>query len=313
MALTASEEALVRQLLAQQAAILSLAGNEATISSKLGATKVTLADLVAASALADADLLLTRQGTTDKSVRADILATYMAAELNLSSLAPKASPVFTGDPTAPTPAQFDNDVSLATTAFVQRALGNFAGVESATGTLGPTSAGKRLVASGGSVTLPLTSSVPLGASISFFVYGAGPLVVNRQGGDVIAVGGGVANQTSMSISSGTEVTFVAESGVWEASGTGNLKNSLDFGRSFAGAGYQRLPSGLIVQWGTANPSAAYEDYALAITYPTAHLIAVCSARTALVTGAAHALSNTHVRIYTASAGAYSYNWFSLGY
>lgn len=67
MALTATEEALVRQLLDQQAAILSLAGNEATITSKLGATKVTLSDLVSASALQDSDLFLVRQGTNDKS------------------------------------------------------------------------------------------------------------------------------------------------------------------------------------------------------------------------------------------------------
>ena len=73
MALTASEEALVRQLLDQQAAILSLAGNEATITSKLGATKVTLSDLTAASSLSANDLLLVRQGTTDKSSTASLL------------------------------------------------------------------------------------------------------------------------------------------------------------------------------------------------------------------------------------------------
>lgn len=76
MALTSTEEALVRQLLDQQAAILSLAGNEATITSKLGATKVTLADLVAASSVADADLLLMRQGTNDKSVTPLLLKGY---------------------------------------------------------------------------------------------------------------------------------------------------------------------------------------------------------------------------------------------
>lgn len=73
MALTSTEEALVRQLLDQQAAILSLAGNEATITSKLGATKVTLSDLLAASAVGDTDLFLTRQGTTDKSVTGAVL------------------------------------------------------------------------------------------------------------------------------------------------------------------------------------------------------------------------------------------------
>lgn len=73
MALTPTEEALVRQLLDQQAAILSLAENESTITSKLGATKVTLADLLAASSVGDTDLFLTRQGTTDKSVTASVL------------------------------------------------------------------------------------------------------------------------------------------------------------------------------------------------------------------------------------------------
>jgi len=73
MALTPTEEALVRQLLDQQAAILSLAGNEATITSKLGATKVTLSDLLAASAVGDTDLFLMRQGVTDKSVTASTL------------------------------------------------------------------------------------------------------------------------------------------------------------------------------------------------------------------------------------------------
>ena len=79
MALTAQEEALVRQLLDEQAAILSLAGSEATILSKLGATKVTLSDLTAVSTVADADLLLMRQGTTDKSLSASIFGAYAAA------------------------------------------------------------------------------------------------------------------------------------------------------------------------------------------------------------------------------------------
>ena len=77
MALTPTEEAQARQLIAQQAALLSLAGNEATITSKLGAAKVNLGQLPAASALADADLLLVRQGTTDKSVASSVAKTYI--------------------------------------------------------------------------------------------------------------------------------------------------------------------------------------------------------------------------------------------
>jgi hypothetical protein len=39
-----------------------------------------------------------------------------------TTLAPLTSPHFTGDPTAPTPADGDNDTSIATTAFVNKAV-----------------------------------------------------------------------------------------------------------------------------------------------------------------------------------------------
>lgn len=41
---------------------------------------------------------------------------------DVSGAAPLASPIFTGDPKAPTPAAGDNDTTIATTAFVQAAL-----------------------------------------------------------------------------------------------------------------------------------------------------------------------------------------------
>jgi len=76
MSLTAAEEAQTRELLAQEAAILSLASNEPTIISKLAATKVNLSQLPSASSVADADLLLLRQGSTDKSVAGSIVKAY---------------------------------------------------------------------------------------------------------------------------------------------------------------------------------------------------------------------------------------------
>jgi len=68
MALTPTEEAQTRALIAQEAALLSLAAEEPTIISNLGATDVSLSDLSVASSLADADLLLVKQGGTDKSI-----------------------------------------------------------------------------------------------------------------------------------------------------------------------------------------------------------------------------------------------------
>ena len=76
MALSATEEALIRELLDQQAAILSLASAESTIISKLGATKVTVPDLVAASSVTDADLFLLSQSGSDKNVTGAILKAY---------------------------------------------------------------------------------------------------------------------------------------------------------------------------------------------------------------------------------------------
>jgi len=45
-----------------------------------------------------------------------------AISIDLSAYAPLASPTFTGDPKAPTPATADNDTSIATTAYVQANL-----------------------------------------------------------------------------------------------------------------------------------------------------------------------------------------------
>ncbi|CAB4198002.1 hypothetical protein UFOVP1309_46 [uncultured Caudovirales phage] len=74
MSLTTTEEAQTRALIAQNAALLSLAASEPTIISKLAATKVSLADLTAATSLNDTDLLLVRQGTTEKSVTKSVLS-----------------------------------------------------------------------------------------------------------------------------------------------------------------------------------------------------------------------------------------------
>lgn len=70
------------------------------------------------------------------------LAVALGNDANFAATVTKAlalkssleSPVFTGHPTAPTPAQFDNDTSLATTAYVLRAMGTYAinGVDTGT-------------------------------------------------------------------------------------------------------------------------------------------------------------------------------------
>ncbi|SLM61285.1 Phage tail fiber protein [Dickeya aquatica] len=57
-----------------------------------------------------------------------LLADHIVAANPHKQYAPLLSPAFSGNPTAPTPPLFDADSSIATTGFVQRALGNLRGV-----------------------------------------------------------------------------------------------------------------------------------------------------------------------------------------
>jgi len=105
MALTGAEEALVRELIAQNASLLSLADNEATITSKLGAAIAELSDLAPSASVAGGDLMLIRQGTTDKSVTPAVLMAPFFGDAGLAALtdlAPAADrvPYFTGTGTS---------------------------------------------------------------------------------------------------------------------------------------------------------------------------------------------------------------------
>lgn len=116
MALTTTEEALLRDLLAKQAPLIALANNETTITAKLGSTKATIDDLTAATTVADADLMIVRQGGVDKKLPVSVVKSGL---VDLSSYAPLASPALTGAPTAPTATAGTNTKQIATTAFVQ--------------------------------------------------------------------------------------------------------------------------------------------------------------------------------------------------
>ncbi|GDJ09776.1 phage tail protein [Escherichia coli] len=72
-------------------------------------------------------VLATRKYVDDKALELkvyvdDLMAKHLAAADPHSQYAPKASPIFTGTPKAPTPAAGNNTTQLATTAFVQAAL-----------------------------------------------------------------------------------------------------------------------------------------------------------------------------------------------
>ncbi|PLC42254.1 hypothetical protein C0Q88_09730 [Ralstonia pickettii] len=180
--------------------------------------------------------------------------------------------------TGVTPAQFDNSAKLATTAFVQQALGSFSGDRgvAATGvfTLTPADVGKRIELGAGAIaTLPLCSSVPKGAVI---FISASPAVMNaviqRQGSnDTIAFNNSGA-YTSYTLGAGCDALLVNDGGIWRGHlGTETLRTSNLFANAVQLNGYQKLPSGLIMQWGIAPLAANASDQTvvLPISFPSA--------------------------------------------
>jgi hypothetical protein len=185
--------------------------------------------------------------------------------------APIIAPVLV-DPIGNTPPRFDNSKALATTEFVQRALGSFSGYAGITASRSLTAddVGKALWPTVGALTLTLPTPASLGLNggmaFTLFSTGAAITLVPGAGAYIQSVSG--SSVGSFVIKPGQSVTFiVAASNTWQpVASTADLKGNADFAASFASPGYQRLPSGLIKQWGFAATDAAGK---INVTYPVA--------------------------------------------
>lgn len=172
-----------------------------------------------------------------------------------------------------TPPQFDNDTSLATTEFVQRALGSYVGFRelAVNTTLTAADVGKAITVNNNNVTitLPDADNLPNGAAITFCnvspTSGAA-FTVTAQGGDTIWVNTG-QGLTSFSLGPNESVTlFRFAADAWKQS-----NGQIGFTRSFGTNSYQRLPSGLIIQYGRAMFGAGVTQItqALPLAFPGA--------------------------------------------
>ncbi|MDD4995787.1 MAG: hypothetical protein PHW53_04990 [Patescibacteria group bacterium] len=128
-----------------------------------------------------------------------------------------ASPAFTGNPTAPTAAQFDNDASIATTAYAMQIGLNAGGTiaYTATATLTAADVGKAIVyfsASAGTLTLPGVSALPVGAIIAISNINAGACTVLRAGASVLLAFG--QNTTSIVLQLGDSIILHSNGTNW---------------------------------------------------------------------------------------------------
>lgn len=171
--------------------------------------------------------------------------------------------------------QFDGGRSAATSEFVQRALGSYAsarGISTAT-QLTLADVGCSIGLGGNAaytVTLPDAAAVPSGATISLHCRNSAPVTVASKTGAQISPQG--AYLASIMLNNGESANFVRESGVWVVYGTAALKYSANYAAQFATSGYQKFPSGLIVQWVTGGSDAnGNMTVSLPIRFPNAVL------------------------------------------
>lgn len=187
---------------------------------------------------------------------------------------------------AVTPPQFDNDTSLATSEFVQRALGNFTNVQqyvNQTVSIPASQVGRVIILGGGynTVTLPDTASCPIGSTFEFFSQG-GTHTVKAQTGQILGVGAQNSGN-AITLAGSDFCTIVNLSGnVWTVTaGTPMLPSSSKFSNSLSSAGWHKLPSGMIVQWGTINSGAAgVVGLTFPVTFPNGcfTILPVCGLR-----------------------------------
>lgn len=219
------------------------------------------------------------------------------------------------------PAQFDTSTKFATMGAVQRALGNFRGFLSYNANTTLTSSQVGCIvdywgSGSATFTLPLVSSVPYGAGFLICNTGGSNLTIQLSGSDVIYIPSSTAIYSVVITPGDNAFLYTANNGTsWIVAGAAALPYSSQFGSSLASNGYQKLPSGLIMQWGataniTVNTSLAIT---LPITFPNGFLSFVATSQN---TGAAYATtvrnSNSQGTIYM-FAGTGSCHWVAIGY
>lgn len=186
--------------------------------------------------------------------------TYPKVTVNSKGLVTGGTALVAGDlPDGITAPQFDSDKSLATTEFVRQALGSLSGGRSENGTgltLPLSDVGKFVslyLGATQTVALPLLQNVPEGATFTLHNPTGFDKVITVNGSDKISPDGNA--YTVITLKQGDTVSVTKESFVWRMHGAGALKYLGQFKAMFGPSGYQRLPSGLLLQWANVTMPA----------------------------------------------------------
>ena len=265
-------------------------------------------------------LVSVEQGTTLADTRWQLVTdgvivlgtTQLTFQNVTQGFAPINSPAFLGTPTCPTPPQFDTGNLVVNAEFVQRSLGNMSGYSNVTGSvmIPAASAGKYIIVNNpGTITLPDPGTLRLGAMFTIEAIGSTGIVTCTGATSVSFSGPNVGvPAASASVQDSNVSQFVVVGAQYRVFG-GAGKAQL------GGNGYQKLPSGMIDQWGAipAIPANGSVLITFPLTFPNA--VQGCApgggASSAGVPGVNYqVVSNSQIRFWNqsttlaAQAGAY---------
>ena len=284
-------------------------------------TKVTPGLLVAVeqgAACADTLWLLATDGPI-------VLGTTPLAFKSVTQgLAPINSPAFTGVPMAPTAPRFDNSKTLVNAEFVNEAVGGFRRTiypleqdqvispEMVNSFIYAVSAITR-------AKLPLLSSVPWGSTLTFGAISSSSLTVQCQGTDTIWGTASSAGLASMKVNMSDTLQLVAAPFGWICTGGSSMlayqRNTGVFASSLDAAGYQKLPSGFIEQWGIASNLGTSEirTITLPIAFPVGAKAPISTGDGANPLVRIAALGQNTIQIQNMGTAGQNAYWQVIGY
>ncbi|MGF6139027.1 gp53-like domain-containing protein [Pseudomonas laurylsulfatiphila] len=264
-------------------------------------------------------------GTTNVDNTSDVNKPVSTAQQTALDLkANLASPNLTGIPLAPTAAVGVITTQIASCEFVKKS-GTTLGVLlncNTTTTLTTTACGNLVqlfgTNTGQTIQLAAASAARVGDVVTINNYTDNPWAIIRQGSDVINTGGGGAF-TSISLAAGESLILVAITGAWLLiGGSGANKYAGGFAASLAANGYQKLPSGLIIQMGSITLAGNQ-----AITFPTVFPTACRSVVTTPATASnlnvccnvafITASNFSAIPTYANAVAAMAINWIAIGH
>lgn len=167
--------------------------------------------------------------------------------------------------TGVTPPQFDNSTKLATMASVQRALGNRAGLvqlQAGNQALTVAQAGSLVTTFGasGAVNLtipPVTSFTLLG--VSYLIVNTSSFTLTLSSASQFSAPSGNGGTTFV-LQPGTGVELISDGGSWNCIGSVGVAQ-------LAANGYQKFPSGMIIEWGSVPYNTTSTVYSFPLAFP----------------------------------------------